>query len=217
MPSQEDVDWADSCLSKEPDTSDNDWNLNSLQAALLETPTPQNNSSPTGRENNIQQRKMEIFSKVNKVDGRILGKTAIDNTTGTTSFVAEQLKSDDDDRSNHENTDGDFWSSHKMEDVFLPTYNEGSRDLGVSDPDLNLIFQEFESDQSAEDIFKIWELDIPSEEDDDLVKQLNKALSEDNSDLISSVSGDESKVFEGLQDNGELDDLISGIADLGLG
>ncbi|KAL6545983.1 hypothetical protein OROGR_009857 [Orobanche gracilis] len=216
MPSQEDVDWADSCLSKEPDTLDNDWNLNSLQAALLETRTPQNNSSPTRRDDSIQQRKMEIFSKVNKADGRTLGETAIDNTTGTTSFVAEQLKSDDD-HLNHENTDGDFWSSHKMEDVFLPTYNEGSRDLGVSDPDLNFIFQEFELNQSAEDIFKIWDLDIPSEEDDDLVKQLNKALSEDNSDPISSVSGDESKVLEGLQDDGELDDLISGIADLGLG
>ncbi|GER42297.1 replicase large subunit [Striga asiatica] len=116
----------------------------------------------------------------------------------------------------NENTD-DFWSSHKVEDIFLPTYNENSRDLGLSDDETGFVFQTNELDQPAKDIFKVWDLDLPPEEDDDdLVKQLNKALGENSLDSRSSTSDDNvTKAWKDLPGK-SLDDLISGIADLAL-
>ncbi|KAI3446177.1 hypothetical protein Pfo_002842 [Paulownia fortunei] len=195
MLSPEDVAWADSCLSKDPDLLDSGWN--SLKDALLETLSAQLHSSPYDRDNSPEGSKMEIN----------LDKTAV--SIAATSEGAEAYN---DDRLNNENTD-DFWSSHKMEDVFLPTYNENLRDLGASDPEVDLVFQAFELEQSAEDIFKIWDLDIRPEEDD-LIKQLNKAIAENSLEPTTSVS-DDSKAWKGLQDE-SIDDLISGIADLAL-
>ncbi|CAA0827682.1 Unknown protein [Striga hermonthica] len=165
MPSPEDVAWADSCLSKDSDVSDSDWNLNALKEALLETSTPQYKPSL-----------------------------------------------------NEENTD-DFWSSHKVEDIFLPTYNEDSRDLELSDDETGFVYQTYELDQPTKDIFKVWDLDLPPEDDDDdddLVKQLNKALGENSLDSKSPISDDNvTKAWKDLPGE-SLDDLISGIADLAL-
>ncbi|GFP85936.1 hypothetical protein PHJA_000737400 [Phtheirospermum japonicum] len=175
MVSSEDEDWADSCFTIDPNMLDSGWN--SLKDALLETLNTENNPSPYMVDDSTEGPKTEIFSKVDTDDGR-----------------AEKPTSDG--RLNPENSD-DFWSSHRMEDVFLPTYNENSRGL---DPEVDFVFQSVELERSTEDIFKIWDLDIPSE-----------------SDPISLVSDDDddSKACK-LEDDELLDDLISGIADLAL-
>ncbi|KAK6136695.1 hypothetical protein DH2020_029523 [Rehmannia glutinosa] len=205
MLSPEDVAWADSCLSKDPDMLDSGWN--SLKDALLETLSTQNHSSPYDTDNSTEGSKTEIFSKVDTGDVPSLDKTTVNITAN--SVGAEELNRDG--GLNNANTD-DFWSSHKIEDVFLPTYNENLRDLGVSEPEVDLVFQASDLEQSTNDIFKVWDLDIPPEEDDDLIKQLDKALSENPKNSVS----DESKAWRGLQDDESLDDLISGIADLAL-
>ncbi|KAL3644377.1 hypothetical protein CASFOL_012309 [Castilleja foliolosa] len=76
-----------------------------------------------------------------------------------------------------------------------------------------------ELEQSKEDIFKIWDLEIPDEEDIGLIKQLNKALVESSLDPVLSVSDvddDDSKAWKQLEKDESLDDLITGIADLSL-
>ncbi|KAL8060325.1 hypothetical protein ABFX02_02G017700 [Erythranthe guttata] len=177
--SQEDVAWADSCFSKDPDT---DWD--SIKYALLQTLDTQNHSSYE-RENSPEARaNMEISSSENTSD-------------------EEEQEPNRNGRSNDENTD-EFWSRHKREDVFLPTYNENTRDFGVFDPEVDFVFQAFEVEEgllsSSEDIFKTWDLGIAPREDEeeDAMVQIIKSLA-----------------WKDLFDD-SLDDLVSGIAGLSL-
>lgn len=236
--SHEDIAWADSCLSKDLDFSESGWD--SFKDALLETLDAQNYSSPYERDNPLVEDKMEIFpsgntGNVHKVKVKN-GVSFAASSEGTDKsqlvlqpLVKEGLSSENiKDLLDLDNTPvsiastsegaehqtGDFWSTHKMEDVFLPTYDENLKDLGISDPDVDFVFQEFQLEQSTEDIFKIWEFDIPSE-DDDLTEQLNKALGEISLETTTSVS-DDSEAMKGLQGEA-LNDLIYGIGNLTLG
>jgi hypothetical protein len=76
---------------------------------------------------------------------------------------------------------------------------------------LNPVTDELE--QASENIFKVWDLDIPSEEGE-LVKQLKKALSENSLRTEPSAFDDLGKGKD-LKE-ASLDDLIAGIADLSL-
>ncbi|XP_028807499.1 uncharacterized protein LOC114762208 [Neltuma alba] len=115
---------------------------------------------------------------------------------------------------------------------FLPTYSEDREDNETMDSGLNLDSLAHDTEQSSDDIFKIWDLNIPTE--DEFVKQLNKALatnplqmkpspfdhlgqwkvmergSPDN--LVSSKNSEQLNVLE----EGPLDDLIEGFANLSL-
>ncbi|KAL3621296.1 hypothetical protein CASFOL_036208 [Castilleja foliolosa] len=205
MVSSEDKDWADSCFA------DSSWD--SLKDALLETLNTQNAPSPYLVDDSTEGPETGIFSEMDRDDVRNIVKTAIDSNTTATTSGAEQPKSNG--GLNPENSDN-FWSNHRVEDIFLPRYDEKSREL---DPEVDFVFQSVELEQSKEDIFKIWDLEIPDEEDDGLIKQLNKALVESSIDPILSVSDvddDYSKAWKELEKDESLDDLISGIADLSL-
>ncbi|XP_060168496.1 uncharacterized protein LOC132599230 isoform X1 [Lycium barbarum] len=93
-----------------------------------------------------------------------------------------------------------FWSRIISEDDFSPAYNEDLRLVEASD-------FEVDSENLDDDIFKVWELDIPDEEDM-LVKLLNKALAGD-----LTPSGSENL---GVVDDKLLDDIIAGLGDLSL-
>lgn len=134
----------------------------------------------------------------------------LDNTPVSIASMSEGAERNSDVRLNHEKTE-EFWSTHRMEDVFLPTYDENLKDLGLSDPEVDFVFQEFQLEQSTDDIFKIWDFDIPPEEND-LTKQLNKALAEISSETTPLVS-DDFEAMKGLQDEA-LNDLISGFGNL---
>ncbi|XP_028105377.1 uncharacterized protein LOC114304332 isoform X2 [Camellia sinensis] len=90
-------------------------------------------------------------------------------------------------------------SRTKLGNPFLPNYSEDVKEIENTDLGLDLGFPVFERESLGADIFRVWDLDIPDEEDGELVKQLNKALVE------SSVRSMPS-----------LDDLIAGISDLSL-
>ena len=60
---------------------------------------------------------------------------------------------------------------------FLPTYTEGLKESGRTESMLDLGSSAYDVEPSTEDIFRVWDLDIPAE-DGELVKQLNKALTE---------------------------------------
>ncbi|KAL3614015.1 hypothetical protein CASFOL_042089 [Castilleja foliolosa] len=182
MVTSEDEDWADSCFTKDPDMLNSSWD--SLKDALLETLNTQNTPSPYN--DSTEASKTEtMLPEVGTDDDRDLFNTSINSNTTAT------INSDD------------FWLRHRMEDIFLPMYGKTSREL---DSEVDFVFQSVELEQSKEDIFKIWDLEIRDKEDNGLLKELDKALVESSLDPISPVSGDDES----------LDDLISGIADLAL-
>lgn len=111
----------------------------------------------------------------------------------------------------------DFWSRYDAKDIFLPTYNESLRDLGSLYPDTDISITDFQAQGQAEDdIFKVWDLGVPPEEEEgDFVKQLNKAFEVSPLQPTDSVP-DHSMALEGSRNSGSIDDLVSGIADLSL-
>lgn len=261
MLSPEDVAWADSCLSKDPDMLDSGWI--SLKNALFEAFDAQNDPSPYGSEDALESDSMDFILDENTGNGihnleeknvgyieaagedgesslsfrfqpslngtvnpRLLkkpvsekvpsmeGRDHIHDSETTPISIADssdgaELK--DDGSLNHEDA---FWSKHKKEDIFLPTYDESLKDLGLSDLEVDFTFEEFRLQQSTDDIFKIWDFDIPPEEND-LTKQLHKALAGNPSEPEAPPFPDDSEVWKGVQ-NSSVDDLISGIADLTL-
>ncbi|XP_073278906.1 uncharacterized protein [Primulina huaijiensis] len=227
--SPEDVAWADSCLTKDPEALENGWN--SLRCALLETSVSQPDSSALETDDfpeSDKMDKMEVFSSTEgtgdvknlekaTIDVASNGKTTIDvkNLEKATVDVASNGKASErssSDSSSGDNTGG-FWSRHNLDDVFLPTYNENGRDLGTYDSEVDMFLQSFKLDQPTDDIFKIWDLDIPPEEDD-LIKHLNEALEGSSLESNPSVS-DEFKAWKSSKD-ALLEDLISGVNELSL-
>lgn len=204
--SHEDVAWADSCLTKDPEALENGWN--SLRCALLETSVSLPDSSAHETDNFPESDKMEVFSSTEGTgDVKNLEKATID--VASNGKASEPSSSDS---SSGENTGG-FWSRHNLDDVFLPTYNENLRDLGTSDSEVDMVLQTFKLDQPTDDIFKIWDLDIPPDEDD-LIKHLNEAFAGSSLEPNPSVS-DEFKAWKSMKD-APLEDLISGINELSL-
>lgn len=274
MDSPQDIAWADSCLSEDPDILDGGWD--SLKDALLEGLNSQHDPSPYEREYSPEVVNMDIVpdeNTGNDIDsveeknvkdiaatgeGSDSGLNApkyaslealniqfqsshygIDNTPLLKQLELEEIHSSEGidvihnssrtpvsiadtsdraepsgDASFNKDADG-FWSKHKMQDVFLPTYDESLKDLGLSDPEpeVDFVFQEFKLELSTDDIFKTWDFDIPSEEND-LIKQLNKALAGNPLQPTPPFS-DDSEAWKGLQDR-SVDDLISGLTDLTL-
>nr|GMD50436.1 uncharacterized protein LOC109154002 [Ipomoea batatas]GME06486.1 uncharacterized protein LOC109154002 [Ipomoea batatas]GME10467.1 uncharacterized protein LOC109154002 [Ipomoea batatas] len=105
-----------------------------------------------------------------------------------------------------------FSSKFDSENVFLPTYNENQRIFVTDDPE-DSNFPAFLEDLPAENIFKVWELDIPDEEDE-LIGKVKKAIAQRSLQPVASVSED-SPSSRGWNDQ-SLDDIISGIADMSL-
>lgn len=258
MLSPEDVAWADSCLSKDPDMLHAGWN--SLKDALY----LQHDPSPYERQDSPERSNMDVVPDehicevIDNQEEKIVDAAAGEGTDSGVCFQFQSSRYDFDDTPfprlsklmeihssqggndihngeinplsiaaasdraepssvgilNHEGADADpFWSKHKMEDIFLPTYDENLKDLGLSDSEVDFVFQEFKLQQSTEDIFKIWDFDSAPEEND-LIKQLNKALAGNAVEPAPPFS-DDSEAWRGLQD-GSVDDLVSGIADLSL-
>ncbi|KAB2635519.1 hypothetical protein D8674_026053 [Pyrus ussuriensis x Pyrus communis] len=132
---------------------------------------------------------------------------------------AERSDEDDDDNDDDDDdmpTDEDLnnlQSSTFTGNPFLPGYKDDPRmtenlELGA---DISSSLSEMEP--STKDIFRVWDLDLPVEEDD-LVKQLNKALEESLPQPVPSTF-DDSDVWKSMKVD-SVDDLVSGIADLSL-
>ncbi|XP_047939278.1 uncharacterized protein LOC125186852 isoform X2 [Salvia hispanica] len=233
MYSPEDVAWADSCLSKDPDMLDSGWN--SLRDALFPALNVQDDPSAYKSKDSSEEANMDVVfdedpgTVVDNPEGKTVnGIAAV--SEGTSSDLSSEFQSllydldetpvpglsklmemhstqgrndhklettplsiaetsdlaeaSGDGISKDEDVDADpFWSKHKIEEVFLPTYDENLKDLGLSAPEVEFVFQESKLQQSTEDIFVIWDFDSTTEENDI---------------------------------DGSVDDIISGIADLSL-
>ncbi|KAM3743262.1 hypothetical protein ACB098_07G131200 [Castanea mollissima] len=96
---------------------------------------------------------------------------------------------------------------------FLPTYTEGLKESGRTESMLDLGSSAYDVEPSTEDIFRVWDLNIPAE-DGELVKQLNKALTDNSFESIPSTLND-SGAWKDLEGQ-SVDSLIAGISDLSL-
>ncbi|XP_043712653.1 uncharacterized protein LOC122661352 [Telopea speciosissima] len=210
--SSEDVAWVDSCLVNDPELSDNDWDA--LKDALLDIVNSQSNS-------HLETLEAENGSNSRGTSGGLLPMSE-DDEAGTASYPEgtdvylvppfEETKS----AQFPDVTDDDLVPTSGMDETaryrsylrsdFLNSHDPGEN--GDSEG-VDLWFTN-EIDSSFDDIFKVWDLDTPTEEDG-LFKQLKKALAD------SSLRTTPSTRDGGFDSNEEaLDDLIAGIADLSL-
>ncbi|XP_022749189.1 uncharacterized protein LOC111298726 [Durio zibethinus] len=96
---------------------------------------------------------------------------------------------------------------------FLPTYNKEKSTDGAIDLGLGLSLSAADTNSSTVDIFGVWDLDIPAEEDD-FIKQLYEAIAEIETSFQSMpLAFDDLMAWKDLNDE-SVDELIAGIADL---
>ncbi|PRQ24025.1 hypothetical protein RchiOBHm_Chr6g0267851 [Rosa chinensis] len=204
--SPEDIAWVDSCLIKESDISDDNWN--SLKAALVE----------------ILDSHPESLGSSSGISNELHGETDIEihpsseETEPNRFSIREELETLNDDVQTNDN----IAISKKAYDLqsftfegnpFLPGYKD---ELGVTENlelGVNKDSWAPEIEPSTEDIFKVWNLEVP-EEEDELVKQLNNALEEVLPQSLPSSFAD-SDAHKNLEET-SVNDLIAGIADLSL-
>lgn len=166
-------------------------------------------SKPTESVNVSHGADTEMVSSNNDTKTSVNWDEAADNDTSLIS----------DGKSGTENGDS-LGAGFNLDNVFLPTYNESNRNIGFSGLEYEPAFPAFViNDQSPEDIFKVWELESPGDDeefinefDEEFVKELNKALSENPLEPLPTASD----VSGPSNDLSEVDDLISGIGDLSL-
>lgn len=208
--SAEDLAWADSCIIKDSDVPVGDWIP--LRDALLEIISSQSQSFsndigedveilPDIEESNTKTIRLEPNQESSTSDEEHLSRPSSSHNVNPIRMVAET------------STDEipDIESYHRS--PFLPTYNEELNQNENIDSGLVLDSSAFEMENTSENLFKIWDWDIPSEEGE-LAEQLDKALTENTFQAGPSSVDDSGKL--GDLKEGSLDDLIAGIADLSL-
>lgn len=210
----EDLAWADSCLIKDTEFLENNWS--SLKDALLEVldnlPEPLDSSAamdhdfPTGSD-------IEMHHSIEKPEAgnnlaELINKRAIADimddlpVENKTDFLSQAPEDDA------------VETFHR--DPFLPTYSEDqSVELPVDSSLESLSVDDIES--STDDIFKVWDLNIPAEELD-FVEPLKKALQEAKDPKIDPTFDEaEHQISIPVSDKDKsFDQIISGFADLSL-
>lgn len=208
--SPEDLAWVDSCLIKDFDIPESTWTP--LKNALLEIISSQSQSFSSDREDTEilpSDINLELNQESSTYDVEHSSEPSSSSNVNPLNLAAE---SSADENPDSEET-GTLPSLTFHGNPFRPTYNEDLEQNETTDVGLNLDSFAYEVEHTSENIFKIWDLDIPSEEGE-LVKQLDKALSENPFQTVPSSFDDTGKLKD-LKE-GSLDDLIGGIADLSL-
>ncbi|XP_052725923.1 uncharacterized protein LOC128194376 [Vigna angularis] len=159
--SPEDLAWADSCLVKDSsDISETDWVP--LKSSLLEIISSQTKFSredieiPPHRISS-ESISVELNQQSSTSDGRGLSESSSTYNVNSLSMLVET--------STDEILDDETSVNLPSFNPFLPTYNENLKEEKTIDFGLDLDSSSYETEQLADNIFKIWDLDIPSEED----------------------------------------------------
>ncbi|CAH9068357.1 unnamed protein product [Cuscuta europaea] len=206
--SAEDLAWADSCLCPDAELSQGGLNSFGNAFAFLGIHGSKLNSSfeENGEFRETGERKFFLNKK-----GR--NSQVLDEITTCDPLRNEQEGLNMIDYDQISETSDTFNTKFDLDNVFLPTYNENQMIFATVDPELDSIFPAFVEDQPADNIFKVWELDIPDEEDE-LIGQVKIAVAESALEPEAAVSKCSGVWIE--SDASSLDDLISGIDDLSL-
>lgn len=212
MLSAEDKAWIDSCLINEPEISDSSWN--SLKDALLDIFSSQTESISSYVDVNDgfaeeSSNQIQISTSSNETETESFSGTTLAFSSGTpnTSFAMDKEVETDELKLND-----NVSIFPLLRSPFLPSYSEDPKETeaGVIGPENSLVY---EVEQSSGNIFKIWDLDIPGEEDD-LGKQLNRVL-EESSIQVRPISQNvnDSGMWKDMKED-SIDDVIAGIAGL---
>ncbi|XP_022726383.1 uncharacterized protein LOC111282536 [Durio zibethinus] len=215
--SDEDLAWVNSCLVTDTEILERNWT--SFKDVLLEIigDQPESlDSSATGSDGFAGGTEIKIVPSIEEA------KTAYYSGRTDDNLVVIPINGDTETNTNNVPIKWthnllQFYKEDSSEtflgDPFLSTYNEDERKGAAIDLGLQLSLSTEETNGSTVDIFRVWDLDIPVEEDD-LIKQLNKAIAETSFQSMPSAF-DDSTAWKDLKDE-PLDDLVAGIADLSL-
>ncbi|KGN43174.1 uncharacterized protein LOC101213547 [Cucumis sativus] len=220
----EDIAWVDSCLIKEvPDISDGNWN--DIKDALLEIIDlyPQGFESSLALSDNVpgaSNGDIDVdMLPSNNVKELTFSSRDSDDLMNETRMVPEDHPMNDtgiaseDPQMHHDDIDTSLPFT-LVKNPFLPTYkeevegNDENNQAGIGHE-----LSEIGSDSPINNIFHVWDLNFPPVEDE-LVEQLNKALTENSVELVPSMDSNLG-VSKDLKED-LLDDLINSISDLSL-
>lgn len=201
----EDLVWADSCLN-DPDVSQIDWtSWDAFSRALSETLSPEIEFPPAARtENYPGGAAIELaLSSLQMGNAEILDTIADDY-----SFITEGADENSEDPLIFTNIPH---SDLILRNVLPPTLEEklenSSVEEGVNFPGLVM-------EQSTRDIFKVWDLNLPAEEDE-FIDQLSKDFAQSSPNTTPPSYSADSRMLKGLED-AAIDDIISGMSDISL-
>ncbi|OVA12880.1 hypothetical protein BVC80_1805g94 [Macleaya cordata] len=211
--SPEDAAWVDSCLVNDPEISDDNWNA--FKDALLDIlslqPTSPYEASASESEG-FPEAIYDNHDPMSEESGpaEFLGRTVDDLVPiNVKAETVEFLGETDDDLL----PIGEKTAAAQFQGYFRKGFLSNYRDLEEKeyiDVEVDM-GSENEIEASSENIFRVWDLDTWTEEDE-LVQELRKALAE-SSVQDASLTADVSFSGRGKE---TLDDIISGIADLSL-
>lgn len=203
--SAEDVAWIDSCLIKDPEILESSWD--SLNDALLEVldfhPDFTNHSSMESDESIVED-DIEILTP---------SKISVYECNESSGRTVEDLISMDKEEIDGESTPSDNSPSLRgsLRNALQPNFQEFPEERRNDDSELNV--EATETELSSAEIFKVWDLDVPDEEDN-FAKELNKALG--GSSIQPSPSHLESSIARKDSKDDMVENLVAGIADLSL-
>uniref|UniRef100_A0A803Q9N4 Fructose-bisphosphate aldolase n=1 Tax=Cannabis sativa TaxID=3483 RepID=A0A803Q9N4_CANSA len=211
--SLEDIAWVDSCLIKESEVSDG--NLNSVTDALLEilSSNPGLYNSASVSDECPQEKDVEMVNSTETAEDGQFSGTRAENEDESPKHVISLLSITEEAGSSSDispiRDPNDLQSLSFVGNPFLPTYIEGSSATKTIELETDPSYSVDEIEPLTDDIFKVWDLSIPSEENV-LDKQLNKILEESDPQFKPSTLND-SDIQKDLKEV-SLEDVIAAIA-----
>ncbi|XP_031394070.1 uncharacterized protein LOC116205581 isoform X1 [Punica granatum] len=212
--SPEDIAWVDSCLTKDLEVHENGWD--SLKQALLEALESSAVESGINQSDNYEVDMIMIPSAEESETAKFSERADDDDLV--IPFLIDEARKESESSVLGESLE----AQTSVGSPFLPNYKEfpdeeeGKERVNVSvSPGFKL--EALENDPTGKDIFKVWELEIP-EEEDDFAKELNKALaaSEESSNQIPPSQPENYPGRWNDGGDGSILGLVAGIADLSL-
>ncbi|KAM1763643.1 hypothetical protein ACFX11_002966 [Malus domestica] len=205
--SPEDNAWVDSCLINEFDVFDDNWD--SLKGALKEIlnsqPPGSLSSSALVTDGLPGGTDIEVLPSRERAETEQLRRRIRNAVLGIGEEAERSDEDDDGDMPTDEDTNN-LQSSTFTGNPFLPGYKDDPRMTENPELGADISSSLSEMEPSTKDIFRVWDLDVPAEEDD-LVKQLNKALEESLPQPVASTF-DDSDVWKSMKVD-SVDDLLT--------
>ncbi|KAK1352276.1 hypothetical protein POM88_053540 [Heracleum sosnowskyi] len=201
VPSVEDLNWADSCLVSDAEHSDPNW------TSLLDALADALSSRSYAPASSASER--DSFSK--ETEPLVSVETTAFDSASIPAINKLEMNSDKypiDDQSDASPLESTY------ENLFLPTYNEGTKAVDDFVAEFDSEFPVYAMEQRNESIFQEWDIDIP-EVEDELAKQLQKILSGGNTSQADPSSIDDTGVLEASRGQ-SIDDLVAGYVDLSI-
>ncbi|KAF3435788.1 hypothetical protein FNV43_RR22880 [Rhamnella rubrinervis] len=221
MLSVEDAAWVDSCLIKEYEIPDSNWNaLTDTFLEILSSEPGLLDPSASASDGLSVESDIEMPTLSERAEADPFPGVEAETEVFPVTTLNDILPINEESEKKSENITikedvNEFQSLAFMGNPFLPSYSDEMKEPETIELGTYTSSSLYEIEPSTDDIFRVWDLDIPVEEDE-LVKQLNKALEESSpqSKPLSTLD-DDSGAWKDLTEE-SIDDIIAGISVLSL-